>query len=60
MKKGHQHDAQEEKENKNSRILKKFPALSTRSSKPGQLEQTYMLLKVEIDTLSNDLGINLF
>jgi hypothetical protein len=38
MKRDHQHDNEEEKEIKESRILKQFPASWTCSSKPGQLD----------------------
>jgi hypothetical protein len=39
LKNGHQHDAEEEKENKIQGFSKKNPASWTRSSKPGQLHQ---------------------
>jgi hypothetical protein len=40
--KGHQYDAEEEKENKIQGFSKKIPASWTRSSAPGQLDQIYV------------------
>jgi hypothetical protein len=54
----HQHDAKEEKENKIQGFSKNIPASWTYSSDRVQLR--FILVKVQIHTLSNDLRGNLF
>jgi hypothetical protein len=58
MKKGHQHDAEEEKENNIQRLSKKILLRRLVHQNLGNWKR-FMLIKVEIHTLSNDLRRNL-